>query len=321
MTDPFTSDQEARIAEIVGMVMRGINAATPSSVATAALTAPAVSGAPYCNLPEEEIAARYRLGENAIQLSAEYGVSSETIYRVTRAHGIKPGSARPRGPRGRHADKYVAIAEAYEAGKTLLECEAEFGVGQEVIKKALRAFNVAVRPKGTRFTTSAGKGGCERMAQIMAMRAEGKTLEQIGAVLNITRERVRQLVVKAGLSNEFAKRPLSTEQKAIIQEYANGLGLVLTAEKLGVSLGVTKKWLLQEGIELRPANRFARRSAVTTANAERAAQLYQQGHKGREIAAILGMKKPASVYRLLAIAGIRPTRNPAAGRIKMGRAA
>lgn len=311
MSHQFTSDQEARIAEIVGMVMRGLNAAAPSLTPAAT---PAI-GAPRCNLPEEAIVARYKLGENAIQLADEFGVSYETIYRIASAHGIKPGG-RPRGPKPKGFEKYPAIAEAYEAGETLLGCSAKFGVGVPVVQRALLAHNVTVRTKGSGAQlVNSGVGGAERIASIMAMRAEGKSLEQIGAVLNVTRERVRQLVVRAGLSDEFAKRPRSAEQLAILREYADGLNLNATAEKLGVSTGMVKKWLIQESIAIRPSPKFPRRNVKTTENAERAAALYRKGLKGREIAETLGLNAPEQIYRLLAMSGVKPTRKPGSGRM------
>lgn len=306
----FTPEQEARIAEIVGMVMRGINAATPTITAEL----PRRSGAPRCQLPEDLIVQRYALGEAATHLAVEYGVSSETIYRIARAAGIKPGGKRPRGPRPKHSEKYAAIAEAYEAGRSLIECGQQFGVSEPVIRNALKAFNVTVRPKGGGPRRSRTESD-DRVPQIMDMRAQGATLEEIGAALGVTRERVRQIVIKAGVQDQFKHRPASLREREVMQQYADGAGLVYVSNLLGISTSRMRSLLMRHGVPLRPAQKFSKRLPETISNAERAAALYHQGYKAKEIASQLGLPHATQVYRLLALAGTRPDRNAGAGRV------
>lgn len=257
------------------------------------------SGAPQCDLPEDEIVARFKLGESAPALGREYGVSSETIYRITRVHGIKPGSRRPRGPKAKHAEKFADIVATYEAGKSVLQCAVEFDVAEMTVRNALKAFNIQLR--------GGGRKAPDRIPLIMKLRAEGKTLEEIGAVLDVTRERVRQLVAKAGLTEQFA-RPRTAEQLAILAEYPNGATVDFVAERLGIGAHLAKKWLTQAGYEIRPSRRQSKRQPNTIANAERAAQMYSNGITTREIAEELGLNNPAQIYRLLSMAGVKPSR-------------
>ncbi len=309
----FTLEQEARIAEIVGLVMRGVSVAAPA----VRQESRAPVAAPWCDLPEEAIAERYRLGENAITLGSEFGVSSETIYRIARAHGVA-GGKRPRGPRGRHVDKYAAIAAAYDGGKTLLECAAEFKVGVQVIYKELDAYNIEVRAQGIRRA----RGKDRRIERIMAMRSDGATGEDIGIALGITRERVRQIVAKAGLSEQFGESaPLSPQQKAILQEYADGATLYEIASKLGVGVVTAKRWLPRAGIKVRPSTYRTARVGGMRAKAEQIAKRYLEGGSPQAIAEEFGLKKAPQIYRYLAVAGVKPTRKPGAGRVALKNAA
>jgi hypothetical protein len=72
--------------------------------------------------------------------------------------------------------------------------------------------------------------------------------------------------------------------------------------------GTLRNWIIRAGEKVRPSPKTTKRHPQTIANAERAAQLYQRGLTTREIATAVGLSKPEMIYRLLAIAGVRPTR-------------
>jgi transposase len=121
---------------------------------------------------------------------------------------------------------------------------------------------------------------------------------------------VRQWFKEAGVST---RRPeLRADELAIVADYLSGTSLDLTASKASVSTYVVRRLVARAGHTLRPAKKNARRNPETVAKAERAAQLYATGMKAREIAAELGLCAPEMVYRLLAIAGVKPKRQHAA---------
>jgi transposase len=132
-------------------------------------------------------------------------------------------------------------------------------------------------------------------------------MSDIGKRFAITRERVRQIFVREGIDTTL--RPLSAEQEAAVADYVAGASLDQAACKAGVSAHSMRGWIIRAGHKVRPSKKARR--AATVANAERAAQLYQSGAKMAEIAAAIGLRKPEMVYRLLAIAGVRPNRHAA----------
>lgn len=260
------------------------------------------------DLPEDEIIAAYQNGSSAAKIAEGLGVAYMTVARVLGRHGIDR--------RSKGAALYPAIAEMYEGGASILACATAFGVGQPLVRRALEARGVAVKSQGGAIG-SRTKWAAARKAKIdaiMALRAEGKTLEEIGSVLRITRERVRQIVVQEGRAEEFAERPISPEQAAILEEYRNGANLTTVATKLGASHHVTKSLLTRAGIPIRPASKLMAARKSRAEFAERIVERYQAGETAADIASAVGLKSPAQIYRYLAIAGVKPTRNLGAGK-------
>jgi|GEM_PF-5432590 len=262
-------------------------------------------------LPAQEIIEKYRNGMGGPELGREYGCSSETIYRLLMRFGIN-GKGRPRGPRSTAATYADEAARLYQSGLSIEECAAQLGISTPTVSKALALAGVDKRSANQPRSSAAVKVAQERIDTIMAMRAEGKTLEQIGHALGVTRERIRQVVVKAGKMAEFAERPLTPEERAAAEEYRNGQSLDFVAAQLNVCAPTARRVIERAGIAIRPSKRG---KPIADAIAQPIAERYLSGAKVTDIATEFGLKKPEQIYRYLAAAGIKPTRQPGSGRI------
>lgn len=221
---------------------------------------------------------------------------------------VKP-SREPRAYSGRYLPQAEQIVADYVGGKTLLEVGTEYGCGPNLVKRLLNERGIACRFPGPATPTNKKDGPDPRVPEFMAMRANGATLEEIGQHFKLTRERVRQLIVKAGLSEQFAERPFKPEEIAILQEYANGDPLPMTANKLGVSQVTARQWLERAGITIRPSVKSIEGKKLRDAAAAKIARLYTEGLTAKAIADQFGFKKPEQIYRYLAIAGVKASRS------------
>jgi transposase len=202
-------------------------------------------------------------------------------------------------------------AELYQSGASLLEVGRACGHSTAWVTCALARQGVAVRPRGhgpaPGFTRNP-----ERIERLRAMRAEGKTLEQMGAAEHITRERVRQLCKANGIDTSPLTAVLDERQLQAVADYLAGGSLEFVATKYGVGTGAIRDWVLRAGHV--PRRRKRRIAPETQAASVKAASLYRQGLKASEIAEQLGLRDQAMIYRLLAIAGVTPDRNLGAGK-------
>jgi len=199
------------------------------------------------------------------------------------------------------------VAELYMGGKSVLTIAAEIGRSSNFVDACLERRGVKKRKPGPAQHVAAVLSNVPRVERIRAMRAEGKTLEEIGTELRITRERVRQLCVKNGIS---AERGLTAEQKQAVAEYVAGESLEQVAARYGSAPSTLRGWVAKEGYAIRPSPKISRRDPETLERAKRAAELYRSDKTVAEISQELGYGANGgpAVYRLLAIAGVKPDR-------------
>jgi transposase-like protein len=198
------------------------------------------------------------------------------------------------------AEEYSKIAEAYKSGKTMLEVGRDFKVSPYTVQKALTYHGVKARKQGIKAGLNTKNK--ERAKLIEERLNDGKTMADIARELQITRERVRQICVKAGIDTEHR---LTTEQKVAVFEYVETLDSVeFVAMKHGVHPSTLKNWITKAGYEVRPGPKFAHAHPITRERSKIAAELYGKGMKVDDIAAHLSLKKGTQVYRLLNFAGV-----------------
>lgn len=247
-------------------------------------------------------------------------IRARLVLEIAEGLGVKaPGrktTAAADAKRRLQMDKIVArdksdaeVKRLYEGGLSVLEVGRQMGGrSQAWVKASLDRTFTPTRPRGN---GSAHPPDHERIERLRAMRAEGKTLEEMGAAEHVTRERVRQICLAAGIDTRPSAE-LTPLQRAAVADYVAGNSLNVVAVKYDVGSQAVRQWIIRAGHVPRLATR--RPTASTKRRAEKAATLYRQGKTARDIADALGFKKPEQIYRYLAIAGISPNRQPKSGR-------
>ncbi len=197
------------------------------------------------------------------------------------------------------------VAELYEQGYSLLEVGRRCGIGgPTTVSRILRKQGVTIRPKGRGYYRTGTGPDLDRIGQIREYLGNGDTLTDIGRRMGITRERVRQICVKNGISTAHQLKP---EQKEWARKYAEGEGsLQFLAERAGVGQHLMRSWVLRAGYEI--ASKPHASSAEVQRRTVIAAELYGQGMRVVDIAKRIGVGKPESVYRYLNIAGVKRDR-------------
>lgn len=210
-------------------------------------------------------------------------------------------AAKPVGKKcgSRQKDATPEMIDAYESGLSLVEVAAMAECAVRTARSMLVAHGVKIRKKGPPTL-----GPDARLEKILEMRDCGASGEEIGAALGITRERVRQIILKAGLKAEFAPRPYTVEQKNALDSYASGKSLRLCAAQFGVQTTTFKQHLIKNGIPIRPSAKKMRWKEARLQKAKQVARLYQEGVLPKDIAVAMGFKHATRVYSELALAGV-----------------
>ena len=86
-----------------------------------------------------------------------------------------------------HGDK---IKELFAKGANLLEVQTHFRIGNTGIRKVMKKLGL----KYNKAQTFKFKASEEEIMKMIEMRKEGKTLQEIGDIYGVTRERIRQRI-------------------------------------------------------------------------------------------------------------------------------
>lgn len=197
-----------------------------------------------------------------------------------------------------HDDK---IVELYLSGKSTWDIAAQLSINAGTVSAALRRKGVRTRKGRASVATPQRLRDDGRLERIRQALSEGKTLAEIGQSEGISRERVRQICIRADIDS--TKQPTPEEREAV-NEYLGGSSLLEAAEHHRIHPNTLKRLLRRQGHEIR---KKSRRHPTTVRNAKIAADLYRAGKTTYEIAQRLSVPQP-NVYRLLAIAGVKPDR-------------
>lgn len=105
------------------------------------------------------------------------------------------------------AERDGAIIKAYQTGDKLVQLAEQYGLTVSGICGILRRHGIERSQKGGRpGGTHKPRQFTERDAAIVRLYESGKTLEELGASFDITRERVRQILVRAGCEERHRGR-------------------------------------------------------------------------------------------------------------------
>lgn len=214
---------------------------------------------------------------------------------------LVPKAEFDRHKRSLRAERDDEAARLYLNGLSLLDVARELGIAAGTVRAALKRRNIMPRPPGKCQKATILRRDDEKADRIAAMRAEGKTLTEIGDIEGITRERVRQILARAGIDGP---RPLSPNEREAVEQYAGGASLYDAAIKHNLTQHTLRKLILRNGGELRPSRRNGGSQPATMERAKQVAKLYLSGSTIQQIMTSMGIRHAPSVYRLLALANV-----------------
>jgi Mor family transcriptional regulator len=200
------------------------------------------------------------------------------------------------------------IGAMYKSGMSMLDVATQARCSLTHVQSVMKRLGIKPRPQGPRTGTRHPAHDPERVQKMVVLHDQGQTLEEIAQQFRITRERVRQILIAAGV--DTSQRPLTERELAAVQEYVDGSSIIQVAERYGVGIHTMKNLILRAGEKVHPVLKRRERMPKTMRDAKIAAELYRKGKTVKEIAAAIGRqdRSGGTVYRLLAIAGVRPTR-------------
>jgi hypothetical protein len=229
--------------------------------------------------------------ENPV-LSLANSVISEAVKTVPAKVNGKPA------PRPTRLDEGAVIAD-YQSGMIWPDLTEKYHSPYNAINFILRKNGVPKRAPVTRIHPM--------LATMKAMRDDNKTLEEIGLGHGVSRERVRQILNKAGIPTGYMPYVLTDADMKAVDEYQAGASLEYCATISGVSLATFRnRVLIAAGVSVRKKGRMV--SITLIERRETVARLYGEGVPMANIAKQVGMRSLEHVYRDLASSGIKPNR-------------
>lgn len=151
-------------------------------------------------------------GMSISQVAEKLGINRVTIIRYSKLYEIDFVTARNTEEMDR---RIQAITEAAASGKTREEAAKDIGISTMVVGNIARA-------NGIQFVHGSAFRSDGKRAEVMAsMYRGGKTLNEIGAVYGITRERVRQIIKKwHGITGMDGGKHVSAARKQSVRKSA-----------------------------------------------------------------------------------------------------
>lgn len=138
----------------------------------------------------------FEAGMSITGVAREMVISTPTASRYAKMLGIKPGDSRSSSAdpvSGKKLLKRIGeLRSLAEQGKTRREAASELGVCYQTIANFCSRHGILFKRSGT------GSQDKERADAMMTMFRSGQTLEQIGKVFGVSRERVRQIIKRDG---------------------------------------------------------------------------------------------------------------------------
>lgn len=155
-------------------------------------------------------------------------------------------------PRRRVLDENQAaeVARRYEAGETIDQLAAAFGLSATPIRKAITAAGVAIR------TTRAYPRVLddEQAARAVDMYARGSTLDEIAAAFGCSRRALDWVLDQAGVlrrpRGQRGPSPDGVDVDEIVARYRAGASKAQLARELSLSVKTIHRWLLAAGVQI-----------------------------------------------------------------------
>ena len=203
-------------------------------------------------------------------------------------------------------DEDRALRAGYEAGKSILHLVNEFNRSPAMVRSAILRAGGAMRGRGRKVSIGKPKNFDVFKERFNA----GLTLEAIATEYGITRERVRQVLLRGGVDTSPRLKPLTEREIEAAQKYAAGENLSVCAVMAGVCDPTFKNSILpRAGVALRKRTRAGHDEMER--RIDQVSQLHSERLTAKEISLKLGIPI-STVYRDMWSRGISPNNARAA---------
>lgn len=176
----------------------------------------------------KDIVALYDAGTPASAIAARMECSIWSVYKALRKAGVRRSAP--------SADLDPAVVrELYESGKTLAQVAEQLHCTPSMVYSLMRRAHIPRRGRGRpagRVTNPA------RDRAMAGMRDNGATLQEIGDIFGLTRERVRQILNCIGYSTDptqTRERRRKRMRRGVAQPSRDSLSYLVREENLSVS--------------------------------------------------------------------------------------
>lgn len=205
------------------------------------------------------------------------------------------------------ADAAKEMGAMYLGGASVLDIAAVFNKQPATVRRHLVESGIQIRRPGPRGKQLISR----RNAEIVQAYTSGKTLLEVAGEHGITRERVRQILVRAGVRERHrGVEERDARHAAMATAYINGATIEDLARAFGLSLGTVTAIVRGHPLSSDFYKKNSTRGARTRSLAPAMAEAYRLGATIHEIAERFDFS-PMTVHRALRLQGI--------GRRKSGR--
>jgi len=176
----------------------------------------------------QDIVVQFKAGASASEIAEHMECSVWSVYKALRKSGVR------RGNPSANLDPAV-VRSLYESGKTLAQVAEALHCTPSMVYSLMRRAHIPRRGRGR----PAGRVTSPARDRAMAgMRDNGATLQEIGDIFGLTRERVRQILNCIGYSadpTQSRSRKRQRMRRGVAQPSRDSLDYLVREENLSVS--------------------------------------------------------------------------------------
>jgi DNA-binding CsgD family transcriptional regulator len=199
---------------------------------------------------EAEVCARYKAGENSVQLGAAFGIAPTTVTKTLKRNGVELRRM-SESRTGLSLRAESEISRRYSAGENTPELSAAFGISRTAVRNILLRNNIQLRSR------SEARGGLTAKAEteVCIRYTAGESTTQLGAAFKIARTTVCSILQRNNIERRSiaeANGGLSLEAKVeACVRYVAGENTTQLGAAFGVAPTTIWKALQRGGIECR----------------------------------------------------------------------
>ena len=255
----------------------------------------------------KDIIDKYSEGSPVKNLSKEYGVNLQTIYRILKKCKIKPtGAGRPKKFSEKQQEE---IIEDYKKNISSVEIAKKCGVSATTILNVIKSKGIDVRKSGPQQGKCSDHYKFKRKVskedhKVIAERyKQGESSPKLAKEFDVSRERICKILDSMGVDRR-SKKISDKEIENVIELYDADYSVRSISEKVGRSQSTIVSVLSNKGIKIE-RGRGVRK--IKEQDYDELIKRYKNGDKLKDIANTYGVKAP-TIGQILKNLGVEKNR-------------